>query len=197
MPAKKTTKTSDTKKPVEHNKTTTHATAKKSNFEKKLDKLMFTLQNKLTFVKQLMESDFIKTILSSKIVEDTNKWVKTNIEQISKIIGWVVLILSGILLLYILKRIFIALIAGYIGSFLLYLLVFWSSTLLLSLFWFWLIGMKKRVPFLTLSTILVYLSYLILTGLFWGFTVTFIIRTILFYLVFMIYVLKNKASFIK
>jgi hypothetical protein len=47
---------------------------------------MIMLQKKLTFVKQVMELSLIKDILSYKIIEDTNKWVKANLEQISQII---------------------------------------------------------------------------------------------------------------
>jgi len=53
---------------------------------------MTNLQKKLTFVTKFMEFDFIKSILSSKIIEDSNKWVKENLETISKIIGRVVVV---------------------------------------------------------------------------------------------------------
>lgn len=93
MSVKKTTtkKTPVAKKAVAK-KPTVHTSTKVSAFEKKLDKLMVTLEKKLTFVKKVMELDFIKTILSSKIIEDSNKWVKQNIEQISQIVGWVIVV---------------------------------------------------------------------------------------------------------
>jgi hypothetical protein len=80
MPTKKTVKT-----PVAPKKTATHHAAKISNFEKSLDKLMTKLAKNLLFIKKVMELDFIKTLLSWKIIEDSNKWVKKNLEQIAQI----------------------------------------------------------------------------------------------------------------
>ena len=177
-------------------KTTATKATKTTGFEKKLDNLMVILQKKLTFVKQIMELDFIKTILSSKIVEDTNKWVKTNLEQISKIIGWVVLVFGGLGVLMTLWTIGV-LLSYFGGWFLILLLLNLAYILIGMILWFGLINMKKRVPFFVTFTILVDLAYFIVAGIVWGFAAISSPRTILFYLVFMIYVLKNKALFTK
>jgi len=83
---KTTVKKTSAKKPVAKKISTPNTSKKVSNFEKKLDKIMAILQKKLTFVTKFMELNFIKSILSSKIIEDTNNWVKENLETISKII---------------------------------------------------------------------------------------------------------------
>lgn len=197
MPVKKTTtkKTQVTKKAVAK-KPTVHTSAKVSTFEKKLDKLMVTLQKKLTFVKKVMELDFIKTILSSKIIEDSNKWVKQNIEQISQIVWWVIVVFGWIWVLMTLGTIWVLL--SYFGwSFIILLLLNLAYILIGIVMWFGLIKMKKRVPFFVTLTILIDIVYLIVVGIIWGFTAISSPRTIIFYVVFMIYVLKNKSLFSK
>jgi hypothetical protein len=91
-PAKKQTVAKKTPVKTASVSATAKSSTKVSNFEKSLDKIMTMLQKKLPFVKQIMELSFVKSFLSSKIIEDTNKWVKTNLEQICTIIGWVILV---------------------------------------------------------------------------------------------------------
>lgn len=195
--AKKTTaKKTVTKKSVEKKVTVSNTSKKVSNFEKKLDKLMLKLQKKLIFVKQIMELDFIKTILSSKIIEDTNKRVKINLEQISQIIWWVVVVFGWIWILMTLWTIWLLL--SYFGwSFLILLLLNLAYILVGIVMWFGLIKMKKRVPFFVTLTVLIDIVYLIIAGIIWGFAYMSSPRTIIFYIVFMIYVLKNKSLFNK
>jgi hypothetical protein len=71
------------------------------------------------------------------------------------------------------------------------------SLLIVMVMWFGLIKMKKRVPFFTTFTILFNIAYIIVASIFWGMRAISSPRTILFYIVFMIYILKNKALFIK
>ena len=194
--AKTTTKEPVTKKPVAKTTPTSNTSKNISKFEKKLDKLMTVLQKGLPFIKQIMELDFIKTILSSKIIEDTNKWVKTNLEQICKIIWWVVLVFGWLGVLMTLWTIWV-LLSYFGGGFLVLLLLNLAYILIWMILWFGLINMKKRVPFFVTFTILVDLAYFIVAGIIWGFAAISSPRTIFFYIVFMIYVLKNKALFTK
>ena len=98
MPVKKTTTKKTTakkvvaKKVVVDKKPTATTATKISNFEKRLDKWIVILQKKLPFVKQIMDSDFVKTTISSKLVKETNTWVKKNLQTISQIIGWVIVV---------------------------------------------------------------------------------------------------------
>ncbi len=197
MSVKKTTtkKTPVAKKAVAK-KPTVHTSTKVSAFEKKLDKLMVTLEKKLTFVKKVMELDFIKTILSSKIIEDSNKWVKQNIEQISQIVGWVIVVFGWIWVLMTLGTIWVLL--SYFGwSFIILLLLNLAYILIGIVMWFGLIKMKKRVPFFLTLTILIDIVYLIIAWIIRGFTAISSPRVIIFYVVAMIYVLKNKSLFTK
>ncbi len=196
-PAKKpTAKKPVAKKPITKKAPAANTSKKITAFEKKLDKLMLMLQKKLTFVKQVMELDFIKTILSSKIVEDTNKWVKTNLEQICKIIGWVALVFGWLGVLMTLWTIGV-LLSYFGGWFLILLLLNLAYILIGMILWYGLINMKKRVPFFVTFTILTNLAYFVVAWIVWGFAAISSPRTILFYLVFMIYVLKNKTLFTK
>ncbi len=183
-------------KKTTHKKTSAHTSTKTSNFEKNLDNLMVILQKKLTFVKQVMELDIIKKVLSSKIIEDTNKWVKTNLESTSKIIGWVVIVFGWLWVLMTLWTIWLLL--SYFGwSFLILLLLNLAYILIGMVMWFGLIKMKKRIPFFVTLTILIDIAYLIVAWVVWGFAAVTSPRTIIFYAVFMIYILKNKILFTK
>ncbi len=184
MTTKKQTKTSISKKTVSQNQ----------NFEKRIDWLMSFLQNKLSFIKDFMELDFIKKILSSKIIEDTNKWVKTNLVSISNIIGWVIVVFWILWLLTTLWTMWIML--RYFGSgFVLLFLLNIVYILIWILLGFGLIKMKNRVPFFVTFLILLDLAYIIIVGLLFWFSIVPSPRTIIFYIIFAIYIIKNKSLF--
>lgn len=194
MPAKKPVKKVVHKKPT--HKATTHKADKVSNFEKKVDKIMTKLEKKLTFVKKVMDLDFIKKVLNSKIVEDSNKWVKENLESTAKIIWRVIVVFWAIGILTTLWTMGV-LIAYFGGGFILLLLLNLAYILIGMLMWFGLIKMKKRVPFFLTFVVLVDLAYFIVLLLFWWFGAIPSPRTIIFYIIFLIYILKNKALFTK
>ncbi len=164
--------------------------------DKKVDKIMTNLQKKLTFVTKFMEFDFIKSILSSKIIEDSNKWVKENLETISKIIGRVVVVFWAIGVLTTLWTMWV-LIAYFGGGFIVLLLLNLIYILIGMLLWFGLIKMKKRVPFFITLVVLVDLAYIIIIWSLSWFGNIPSPRTVIFYIIFAIFVIKNKNLFNK
>jgi hypothetical protein len=154
------------------------------------------LQKKLTFVKKIMELDIIKKILSSWIIEDTNKRVKKNLEQISQVLGRLSVVFGGIALLMSLStmwRLF-----SYFGvSYTILMLLNIVYLVIWMVMWFGLIKMKKRVPFFVTFSVLVDIAYIIFASIFWGMRTVSSPRAVIFYIIFMIYVLKNKTLFNK
>lgn len=185
------------KKSVSH-QSKTHKDNKSNNLielEKKLDNFMIILQKKLTFVKQIMELDFIKNIISSKVVNDTNGWVKSNLSTISKIIGWVMVVFWSIWLLMTLTTIWV-LFSFFWGGFFVLLLLNIVYIVISIILWFWLIKMKKWIPFFITLVVSLNLLYFLVTLILFWFDAISSPRTTIFDIVFMIYVLKNKNLFI-
>jgi len=265
----------------------------RSNFEKTIDNVMSSLQKKLTFVDKLIWSDFFKKVLSSKIAEDTNKWIRTNLHTTSKVIWWrfiafgaiwffitqsmilIVLDLAYIiwwllLVLWLVKikewlsfqsiiwwifivfsaiwffitqsMIFLAYIIWWLllvlrlvkikeRLFIWWILIVFSAIWFLTtlftiwaiwffvtyiewrfvillllkliyvifwlLLWFGLIKMKKRVPFFITLVVLVDLAYMIIALMLSSFSAISSPWVIIFYVIFTIYILKNKDLFNK
>jgi hypothetical protein len=174
----------------------TKVVKKVSNFEKKIDKIMVNLQKKLTFVSKFMELDFIKKFLSSKIIEDSNKSVKKNIESISNVIWRIIVVFWILWVLTTLWTMWISM-AYFWGSFVILLLLNLVYILIWILLGFGLIKMKSRVPFFITFVVLVDLAYIIIIWSLSWFGNIPSPRTVIFYIIFAIFVIKNKNLFNK
>ena len=182
-----------------HNKTKPSQISFSSKFEKKVDKIMLFLEKKLTFINQIIKSNFIKKILESSLIIDTNKSLKKNIPTITKIVWWVIIIFAWIWLLtafstiraiwffveYLWWLFFILILLN-----LIYIVMSW-------LLWFGLIKMKKRVPFFITLIIVLDLVYMIIAMLMSSFNSIPSPWMIIFYVIFAIYIIKNKDLFNK
>ncbi len=191
MPTKKTT---GSHKVVNEKSTSHHGHSHKAEFEKKIDKMMAKLQKKVKYVQKVMDLDFIHKVLSSKIVNNTNKWVKTNLDTITKIIWRVMVVFWAIWLLTTLGTIWI-LLAYFKWGFILILLLNLVYVIIGMLLGFGLIKMKKRTPFFATFLAMAYIAYFIIAVLFGVFKAIPSPRTIIFYIIFMIYILKNQEAF--
>ena len=212
MPVKKTTtkKTSVKKTPVKkvnakktvakkvHAKDTVKTSSKTQNstFDLKLDKCVAMMQKKCAFISKIMDLEIIKSILWSKVMNDTNTWVKKNLENISQVLWRLALVFWAILLLTTLStmwRLFRYFGAWYIVLFILNIvyLIVWM------VLWYGLIKMKKRVPYFVTFTVLFDIAYIVVASIIWGMWAISSPRSVIFYIVFMLYVLKNKSLFNK
>lgn len=191
-----------TKKPVKiinKKKTFKKSTNHKLNFEKTIDNVMWYLQKKFTFVDKLIGSDFLKKILSLKIVKDTNKSIRTNLHTTSKVIWWILVVFGAIWFLTILSTIW--------AIWFLVTYMWWRFVILLLLnlvyviFWlllgFGLIKMKKRVPFFITLVVLAGLAYMLIALVLSSISAIPSPWVILFYIIFTVYILNNKDLFNK
>lgn len=186
-------------KVVDKKTTSTKSTNYWLKMEKTIDNLMSFLQKKLTFVDKIIWLSFVKKILSSKIVEDTNKSIRDNLTTTSKIIWWILVVFGAIWFLTMLSTIWA------IWFFFTYMWWWFVILLLLNLvyvilwllLWFGLIKMKKRVPFFITLVVIIDLAYMLIALLLSSFSAVQSPWMILFYVIFTIYILKNKDLFNK
>jgi hypothetical protein len=150
-------------------------------------------------VDKLIGSDFFKKILSSKIVEDTNKWIRTNLHTTSKVIWWILIVFGAIWFLTTLSTIWaIWFFVTYMGwRFVILLLLNLIYVIFWLLLWFGLIKMKKRVPFFITLIVLADLAYILIALVLSSFSAIPSPWVIIFYVIFTIYILKNKDLFNK
>ncbi len=180
-------------------KKATHKQKLFSNFEKRVDKFMSFLDHKLKFVHNIIKSNFVKKVLGSKILTNTNKSFRENLPTTSKIIGWIIVVFAWIWLLTTLSTIrAIWFFLEYLGWLFFLLIIFNLLYIVMSwLLWFWFIKMKKRVPFFITLIIVLDLVYMILAMLMSSFSSIPSPWMIIFYIIFAIYILKNQDLFTK
>lgn len=170
-----------------------------SSFEKKVDSVMSFLDHKLKFVHNIIKSSFVKKILGSKIITNTNKSFRENLPTTSKIIWWIIVVFAWIWLLTTLSTIrAIWFFVEYLGWLFFLLIIFNLLYIIMSwLLWFWFIKMKKRVPFFITLIIVLDLAYMILATLMSSLSSVPSPWMIIFYIIFAIYILKNQDLFTK
>ena len=203
MPVKKTsTKRTPAKKTVMKKSVAKKVPAKNitkssnSKFDLMLDKCVAMMQKKCAFISKIMDLDIIQTILWSKLMNDTNTRVKKNLENISQVLWRLALVFGAIFLLATLStmwRLF-----RYFGAWYIILLLLNIVYLIIwMVLWYGLIKMKKRVPYFVTFTVLFDLAYIIVASILWGMWAISSPRSVIIYIIFMLYILKNKSLFNK
>lgn len=169
---------------------------KAADVEKKADKTVNELVKKVWFVDKIINASRVKEILWLSFIESANKRVRKNLELICKILWWIALVLWGISTI-------IALIAFIVALFNLFVWGLWllllsilalASCAIMMILWRWLIKMKKRAPSLLIAAIaldlILFVVYIFIPGDLWKY-----LLQIILYIVFTLFVLKNKDMF--
>ena len=164
--------------------------------EKKADKTVNELVKKAEFVDKIINANRMKEILWLSFIENANKRVRKNLELICKILWWIALIIwviSTIITAIAFVIALISLFAGGLWLFLLSILALLSCALMMIL-WRWLIKMKKWVPAALIAVITLDLAllviYILVPGDFWKY-----LLEVILYIIFTLFVLKNKDMF--
>lgn len=169
---------------------------KAADVEKKADKTVNELVKKVWFVDKIINASRVKEILWLSFIESANKRVRKNLELICKILWWIALVLWGISTI-------IALIAFIVALFNLFVWGLWllllsilalASCAIMMILWRWLIKMKKWAPSLLIAAIaldlILFVVYIFIPGDLWKY-----LLQIILYIVFTLFVLKNKDMF--
>lgn len=164
--------------------------------EKKADKTVNELVKKAEFVDKIINASRMKEILWLSFIENANKRVRKNLELICKILWWIALVLWGISTIITAIAFVIALISLFAWGLWLFLLSILAllSCALMMILWRWLIKMKKWVPAALIAVITLDLAllviYILVPGDFWKY-----LLEVILYIIFTLFVLKNKDMF--
>lgn len=191
-PAKKTTakkpepKKTENKK-VEVKETVAKVEKKVEAFEAKTDKQVDNLVKKAWFVDKIINASWVKEISNLSFMEKANVRVRKNLETICKVlwilwlIGCAIMIISSLFLLF--RRFF--------WLFLLYLICC-AIVLIISR---WLMKMKKWFPAVAIICIALDIIILILSIFMWQLSFWTELLSLLLWIIFTLFILKNKDMF--
>jgi hypothetical protein len=156
-------------------------------FEAKTDKQVDNLVKKAWFVDKIINASWVKEISNLSFMEKANVRVRKNLETICKVlwilwlIGCAIMIISSLFLLF----------RGFFWLFLLYL-IFCAIVLIISR---WLMKMKKWFPAVAIICIALDIIILILSIFMWQLSFWTELLSLLLWIIFTLFILKNKDMF--
>ena len=174
-------------KKVEVKETVAKVEKKVEAFEAKTDKQVDNLVKKAWFVDKIINASWVKEILNLSFMGKANVRVRKNLETICKVlwilwlIGCAIMIISSLFLLF----------RGFFWLFLLYLICC-AIVLIISR---WLMKMKKWFPAVAIICIALDIIILILSIFMWQLSFWTELLSLLLWIIFTLFILKNKDMF--
>jgi hypothetical protein len=156
-------------------------------FEAKTDKEVDNLVKKVWFVDKIINASWVKEILNLSFMEKANVRVRKNLETICKVlwilwlIGCAIMIISSLFLLF----------RWFFWLFLIYLICC-AIVLIISR---WLMKMKKWFPAVAIICIALDIIILILSIFMWQLSFWTELLSLLLWIIFTLFILKNKDMF--